>query len=126
MLSARAVRLWYRIHKWTSLICTAFLLLLCITGLPLIFHDEIDDFFENAPAVAPSRPGVPKISLDRIVDAAQRAYEREVVHLLHWKSEEPDIVKLRMGASPDTDSDDLRTLVFDARTGDLLERDQQE
>ena len=36
------IRAWYLVHKWTSLICTLFLLMLCITGLPLIFHDEID------------------------------------------------------------------------------------
>ena len=29
-------------HKWSSLVSTLFLLLLCVTGLPLIFHDEID------------------------------------------------------------------------------------
>lgn len=30
------------IHKWSSIICTAFLLILCATGLPLIFSDEIN------------------------------------------------------------------------------------
>lgn len=33
---------WSWIHKWSSLVSTAFLLLLCITGLPLIFHEEIE------------------------------------------------------------------------------------
>ena len=28
-------------HKWSSLVCTVFMLLLCLTGLPLIFHHEI-------------------------------------------------------------------------------------
>ena len=37
-----AVRAWYLVHKWTSLVCTLFLLMLCLTGLPLIFHDEIE------------------------------------------------------------------------------------
>ncbi len=31
------------VHKWSSIVCTVFMLLLCITGLPLIFHEEIDD-----------------------------------------------------------------------------------
>lgn len=31
----------YRIHRWVSLICALFFLLLCITGLPLLFKDEI-------------------------------------------------------------------------------------
>lgn len=43
MLRAKTVRNWYRIHKWTSLLCTAFLLMLCVTGLPLVFRDEIHD-----------------------------------------------------------------------------------
>ena len=42
-MTARTIKRWYLVHKWTSLICTLFLLLLCVTGLPLIFHDEIDD-----------------------------------------------------------------------------------
>mgnify|MGYP003918295757 CR=1 FL=1 len=41
-MTRSAIRLWYLVHKWTSLACTAFLLMLCLTGLPLIFHDEID------------------------------------------------------------------------------------
>ncbi|MDP3411659.1 MAG: M48 family metalloprotease, partial [Polaromonas sp.] len=41
MLSAPSIRRWSWIHKWSSLICTVFMLLLCITGLPLIFHHEI-------------------------------------------------------------------------------------
>ncbi|MBS0219683.1 MAG: PepSY domain-containing protein [Proteobacteria bacterium] len=41
-MSAKALRSWYGVHKWTSLVCTLFLLLLCLTGLPLIFKAEID------------------------------------------------------------------------------------
>ena len=41
MLSSRAIRAWTWTHKWSSLVCTVFMLLLCITGLPLIFHHEI-------------------------------------------------------------------------------------
>jgi hypothetical protein len=41
-VSPRSVRLWSIVRRWTSLVATAFLLLLCLTGLPLIFHQEID------------------------------------------------------------------------------------
>ena len=34
---ANTLKLWFLVHKWTSLVCTVFLLLLCLTGLPLIF-----------------------------------------------------------------------------------------
>ena len=42
-MQTKTIRRWSWIHKWTSLISMVFLLLLCITGLPLIFHHEIDD-----------------------------------------------------------------------------------
>jgi uncharacterized iron-regulated membrane protein len=35
---------WYKIHRWISLICSIFFLLLCITGLPLLFKNEIHDW----------------------------------------------------------------------------------
>lgn len=52
------IRTWFLIHKWTRIICTAFLLMLCLTGLPLIFHEEIDAWTDPAPALtAPVRSG---------------------------------------------------------------------
>ena len=42
-MSPNAVRAWSWVHKWTSLVCTVFLLMLCVTGLPLVFSHEIDD-----------------------------------------------------------------------------------
>jgi hypothetical protein len=36
------LRAWSKVHTWSSLICTLFLLILALTGLPLVFHDEID------------------------------------------------------------------------------------
>lgn len=50
------IRVWFLVHKWTSIISTAFLLMLCITGLPLIFHDEIDTLTEGTPQFG--MPGV--------------------------------------------------------------------
>lgn len=41
------IKIWSRIHTWTSLVSMLFLLMLCVTGLPLIFHHEIDDLFEE-------------------------------------------------------------------------------
>ena len=48
-MKARTVRIWSVVHTWTSLISTLFLLLLCLTGLPLIFHHEIDELLGYAP-----------------------------------------------------------------------------
>jgi|GEM_PF-301126 len=38
------MKYWYKIHRWVSLICAIFFLLLCITGLPLLFKNEIHDW----------------------------------------------------------------------------------
>src|ERR1700710_3054747 len=48
-MTSASIRTWYLVHKWTSLVCTAFLLMLCVTGLPLSFHDEIDALTRTAP-----------------------------------------------------------------------------
>ena len=50
------IKAWVKVHKWTSLVCTAFLLMLCLTGLPLIFHDEIDWLIKDQPTLG--MPGV--------------------------------------------------------------------
>ncbi|WP_315762638.1 PepSY domain-containing protein [Sphingomonas sp. Y38-1Y] len=55
-MTRRTIRIWFQVHKWTSLISTAFLLMLCLTGLPLIFHDEIDMLTGPPPQFG--RPGV--------------------------------------------------------------------
>ena len=45
-MSNRSLKVWIWLHKWTSLVCTVFMLMLCLTGLPLIFHDEIESLLE--------------------------------------------------------------------------------
>ena len=71
-MSRTTIRIWYLIHKWSSLIPTAFLLMLCVSGLPLIFHDEIDaamgfDTEKSLSGVASSEGGLP---LDTMLDRA--------------------------------------------------------
>lgn len=48
-MKTRTVRLRCEVHTWTSLISTVFVLLFCLTGLPLIFHQEIDELPGYAP-----------------------------------------------------------------------------
>ncbi|WZB75480.1 PepSY domain-containing protein [Achromobacter insuavis] len=51
----RRLRIWRWLHTWSSLACTLFLLMLCLTGLPLIFHDEIDAWFDTPASAPPAR-----------------------------------------------------------------------
>jgi len=74
LLSAKAIRGWYVVHKWTSLVCTAFLLLLCITGLPLIFGHEIAELTEDVVAAPELPAGAPSATMDRVTAAALKPY----------------------------------------------------
>src|ERR1700728_134483 len=56
-----ALRRWFWLHKWASLICTGFLLVTCVTGLPLIFRDEIGDWLEDILPYAVVDDDEPKI-----------------------------------------------------------------
>src|SRR5690606_12398684 len=70
-MSPRAVRAWSFVHKWTGLIATVFLLMLCITGLPLIFYHEIDHW-RGASVEPPELDRAPRnASLDAIVADAR-------------------------------------------------------
>jgi len=119
MLSAPAIRNWYGVHKWTSLICTLFLLMLCITGLPLIFYHEIDHATGNS-VDPPELPGVTSTaSLDRIVEAARAKRPDDAVQFVSRDPEEPNAWFVSMGETPNAPLASA-FYTFDARTGDFL------
>lgn len=115
MTSASKVRRWYKLHKWSSLVCTAFLLTSCLTGLPLIFHDEIDALISpSADNRAPLE--VPHVSLDSVVQMA--LHDNPSMHVLFVTVEEdaPHVnVGLSPGPSPRTPG--AKIAVYDAYTG---------
>jgi len=47
-MTRAALRRWFWVHKWSSLVCTLFLLVICVTGLPLVLRDELSDLLDNA------------------------------------------------------------------------------
>ena len=71
MLSTGALRNWSFVHKWTSLISTIFLLMLCLTGLPLIFEHEIEHWLDDGAQHTTAASGLPMADLDDVVLAAQ-------------------------------------------------------
>ncbi len=57
-MKTRTIRAWSWTHKWSSLVSTLFLLMLCVTGLPLVFTHEIEEVLleQNwAPAIRTDR-----------------------------------------------------------------------
>ncbi len=119
MLSARKVRVWYRLHKWTSLLCTLFLLVSCLTGLPLIFHDEIDQLISPETT---SRPPieVPPIALDRVVTVARRQNPTMRALFVTIDEDEPHI-NVGMAAGLTVQSMPRKLCVFDAYTGSSVQ-----
>jgi uncharacterized iron-regulated membrane protein len=120
MLALTKIRLWYAIHRWTSLLCTLFMLLLCLTGLPLIFHDEIDDLIGDGLSVPEVPAGTTTASLDRVVAAAQQRYPHEFVQFFVWDLDRPELIKLTMAPVVNAPREQLHRLVIDARTAEVL------
>jgi uncharacterized iron-regulated membrane protein len=119
MLALTKIRVWYVIHRWTSLACTLFMLLLCLTGLPLIFHDEIDDLIGDGLSV-PEVPAGTTASLDRVVAAAQQRYPQEFVQFFVWDHDRPELIKLTMAPVVNAQREQFHRLVIDARTAEVL------
>lgn len=88
----RTVRIWSAIHTWTSLLSMAFLLMLCLTGLPLIFHHEIDHALGYEPVVPEMPAATPRLALDTLVAAAEARRPGAVVQFVSFDKDEPDAV----------------------------------
>ncbi|MFL9827914.1 PepSY-associated TM helix domain-containing protein [Rhodoplanes sp. SY1] len=119
-MTPRAVKIWSRVHTWTSLISTVFLLMLCITGLPLIFHHEIEHLTgETAePAVLPA--GTPMADLDRIVTAGVARYPGYVPHYVVWDRDEAALVHVVVSPTYTSPVEENRLVTLDGRTAEVL------
>ncbi|MCD0416161.1 PepSY domain-containing protein [Rubrivivax sp. JA1024] len=114
-MTRRAVRAWVWLHRWSSLVCTLFALLLCLTGLPLIFKDELGPDLKLAATTAP--PG--SASVDSMVARALAARPGEVVPYLFYDRDHP-ILKVPTAASMTADPATFHYQVFDTRTGQQI------
>ena len=115
------IRIWFLIHKWTSLICTAFLLMLCLTGLPLIFHDEIEALAGHDPGArmigqGSSGEGPGLLPLDAILARALAARPGEVPLFMAFDNDRP-LITVTTGPSPDAPNDRMTLHLLDRSTG---------
>jgi len=118
MAALKSIKRWFWWHRWSSLICTVFLLMLCLTGLPLIFADEIQQAmnttrYEDLPKDAP------KANIDLMVKQARARYPKEVVTFIFIDDDEPQ-VRVNMSPSWKPTDPGRHALQFDSRTGKLL------
>ncbi|GCD75010.1 hypothetical protein NBRC3299_1302 [Acetobacter pasteurianus NBRC 3299] len=130
-MTTRALRRWFVVHKWTSLVCTLFLLIVCITGLPLLFSEQIWDTFvgDDDPPYEVLPPGTPNASLDLIVEKARALYPSQIITNVNPDDDEPAVL-VSMASSwraleedknyPDRNSS--HWIKFDARTAKVLKQ----
>lgn len=118
-MQAKTLQRWSRVHTWSSLICTLFMLLLCLTGLPLIFHHEIGHLL-GTEVEAPAMPAdSPRVSLDKVLEVARAQFPERVVQYASQPEDSDDIWFVTMTPTP-APTDDYRSVAVDARTGALL------
>ena len=116
-MSYARLRCWQWIHKWSSLVSMLFLLMLCITGLPLIFAHEIDAL---TIAVEPSAHADGQ--RERVEHMVHRALERHadaVPQFLVADADDPRIWFVRLGTTA-ASADMSAFEAYDAITGDFL------
>ena len=113
------MRVWTAIHTWSSLACTLFLLMLCLTGLPLIFSDELTHWLDDARPYAQVASDAPKADLDRIVTVSRHMYPGEFIDYVFMDADDPQVL---VGMTPDRDGGPYvkHKIRFDAHTGELL------
>jgi uncharacterized iron-regulated membrane protein len=113
------IRAWAVVHRWSSLVSTAFLLMLCVTGLPLIFHEEIDALTGHAPAELAGEPSSAEgagLPLDAILARALAARPGETPLFMAFSNEGP-LTTVTTGAAPDAAETAMTLQLFDRKTG---------
>ena len=117
-MTPNTVRRWAWIHKWSSLVCTVFMLLLCLTGLPLIYHHEIDHLLGNGIEAPQMAPGAQKADLDTVIAAGKALYPGKIMMYMSQEADEPNIWNLTLGDNPTDEG--YKSIAVDARTAKVL------
>lgn len=123
-MTRSGLRKWFWVHKWTSLVCTAFLLLICITGLPLVFRDEIADLLDDGLPYTSVAAGTPDVSIDGLIETSRQMYPDDTVLFTYVDDDEPKIV-VTMGPSWQAFVANRKSshwIRFDAHTGRILKQ----
>ncbi|GAB3324606.1 PepSY-associated TM helix domain-containing protein [Bordetella tumulicola] len=115
----RAVRskTWYLVHKWTSLACTVFMLVVCVSGLPLIFRDEIVDWLDAPPSWPSVVPSTPAPSLDGLVAQTLQRYPAHRIVEIDVASDSPSIIMALAPSHEAPSGTSSIRLQYDARSG---------
>ena len=95
------------------------MLLLCITGLPLIFHHELGHLLGTEVEAPPMPADSPRVSLDKVLEVARAQHPERVVQFVSQPDDSTDLWFITLTPTLEP-SDDFRSVVVDARTGEVL------
>ena len=119
MMKTSTIRAWSWVHKWSSLVCTVFMLLLCLTGLPLIFHHEIEHLTGDGIETAEMAADTPRYNLDEVVARARAQFPGKYVMYLSQEEDDKTFWYVTL-ASRLTETEFFDVAIIDARTGESL------
>lgn len=125
-MKSTTFRKWSWVHTWSSLLCTIFLLVVCVTGLPLIFKDEIVALFDDGIPASDLPADTPNLSLDGFVLASRNMYPGQVIISIYFDDDAPWAVVTLAPSWKDFEAGRRAAhwLRFDARTGNVLKQSQ--
>ena len=121
MLDANAVKAWDGIHRWTSLVCTLFLLVVCLTGLPLIFKDEIKIFLRTDTSPSTAGTSTRHASLDQVTEMAMSRYPGQVPLSFYWDEHATGIVRFSVAKEPNLPWTEVQWIAIDSRSAQVVE-----
>lgn len=87
-MKTRTIRAWSWVHTWSSLVSTLFLLMLCVTGLPLVFTHELNHVLLDE-AWAPANPDGDKLDLDQVLAVALSRHPGDAPAFMSFDEDRP-------------------------------------
>lgn len=114
------MKYWYKIHKWTSLVCAVFLLSMCASSLPLIFGREISAFNRAAPPAATEAVQVADLSVGALTEKVLERYPGYDLRALYLDHE-----KHTAGFSMQSKDKGYQYVRLDLNTAQLTERSNE-
>lgn len=117
-MRSNTIKVWSWVHTWSSLVCSLFLLMLCLTGLPLIFHDEIDEILNNEEWV-PTNPKGELVDLDTILINSLHNRPSEVPVFMSFDIDRP-VINVTTAPSADSKEKNMHFASYDQTNGELL------
>lgn len=109
------VRAWSWVHEWSSLISTLFLLMLCVTGLPLVFTHELNHVLLDQ-SWKPADATAKRLNLDQVLDVALSRQPGDVPAFMSFDEDRP-VVNVTSRA-PDAPEGQFNFQPIDQTSGD--------